>query len=645
MLTLAAATLAALALAAPVRTPGEVPDKPAATAGRAQAPDRYRWKLADLYPSDEDWARAKAAFPAKVTAFARHRGHLADSPRALADALSDLGRLRNELDRLYVYASARSDEDTREARPRAMRAEAERLGVSLDAATSWVRPELLAMPAERVRGAIGQDGRLRDWAFYLEDVLRWKPHTLGAGEERIVALAGDLATTGQSVHGVLANADLPYPTVKLSTGEAIRLDQSGYQRARTARSRADRLKVFQAFFGALKGYERTIGTVLEATVKAHLFEKEARGFGSALEASLFPDNVPVAVYRQLVKDVNANLPTLHRYLALRKRMLGLTDLRYEDLYAPMVKEVDRRYTIDQAIAMTLAATAPLGGAYREELAKGFATGWTDFLPATGKRAGAYSTGVYGVHPYQLLNFNGQWEDVSTLAHEAGHSMHTVLSFEHQPYPSSSYATFVAEVASTLNENLLFRQALDQARHDRERLALLGERLESLRTTLFRQTMFAEFELATHELAERGEALTGERLSAIYLDLARRYYGHDQGVCRVEELYGDEWTFVPHFFNYDFYVYQYATSLVASTSIAKAIRADTARGSTAARDRYLAMLAAGGSDFPVELLKRAGVDMTTPAPFAAAMEEMNATMDQIEAILGRAPDKGGNAAGR
>ena len=224
-------------------------------------------------------------------------------------------------------------------------------------------------------------------------------------------------------------------------------------------------------------------------------------------------------------------------------------------------------------------------------------------------------------------------------------MHTVLSFEHQPYPSSSYATFVAEVASTLNENLLFRQALDQARHDRERLALLGERLESLRTTLFRQTMFAEFELATHELAERGEALTGERLSAIYLDLARRYYGHDQGVCRVEELYGDEWTFVPHFFNYDFYVYQYATSLVASTSIAKAIRADTARGSTAARDRYLAMLAAGGSDFPVELLKRAGVDMTTPAPFAAAMEEMNATMDQIEAILGRAPDKGGNAAGR
>ncbi len=640
--------LAALSLSATTPPKAPAPAKaPAARAptraqtpppaDRAQIPERYKWKLGELYASDAAWAEAKAAYAKKIPEFARHRGKLAGSARALGDALSEMGKLQNELERLTVYASSRSDEDTREPRTRAMKSEAERLGVEAGAAFSWVRPEILAMPAEQVRRALGEEPRLRDWAFYLDDVLRWKPHTLSSDEERIVARTGDLAGAGSDVHGVLTNADLPYPTVKLSTGESIRLDQAGYQRARTAPARADREKVFQAFFGALKQYERTLGTALYAQVRAHLFEKEVRHFGSALESSLFRDNVPVAVYHQLVKDVNANLPTLHRYLKLRQRMLALPDLRYEDLYTPIVKSVDRRYDIDQAMAMTLDAVKPLGDAYVTKLRQGFEAGWTDFLPTTGKRSGAYSTGVYGVHPYQLLNYNGQWDDVSTLAHEAGHSMHTLLSYEKQPYPTSEYAIFVAEVASTLNENLLFSRALAVARDDAERLSLLGNRLESLRTTLFRQTMFAEFELAVHELAEKGEALTGERMSELYLGLVRKYYGHEQGICKVATLYGDEWTFIPHFF-YDFYVYQYATSLVASTSIAKAIREDEAQGRTTARDRYLAMLGAGGSRYPVDLLREAGVDMTTSAPFAAAMEDMNRTMDEMEAILARRPGK-------
>lgn len=630
------AVVAALSLsAAPAKPARPAAPKPGGPAERSQMPDRYKWKLGDLYPSDQAWAEAKAAAAKRLPEFARHRGHLADSPRALGDALSDMGKLQNDLERLIVYASARSDEDTREARQRAMKSEAERLAVEASAAFSWVRPEILAMSAEQVRRALGEEPRLRDWAFYLDDVLRWKPHTLATDEERIVARTGDLAGAGSDLHGVLTNADLPYPTVKLSTGESVRLDPAGYGRARSAAARGDRVKVFQAFFGALKQYERTLGTALYAQVRAHLFEKDVRRFGSALESSLFRDNVPVAVYHQLVKDVNANLPTLHRYLRLRQRMLGLPDLRYEDLYAPIVKSVDRRYDIDQAMAMTLDAVKPLGETYVTKLRQGFEAGWTDFLPSTGKRSGAYSTGVYGVHPYQLLNFNGQWDDVSTLAHEAGHSMHTLLAYEKQPYPTSDYAIFVAEVASTLNENLLFRRVLAATKDDAEKLALLGERLESLRTTLFRQTMFAEFELTVHELAEKGEALTGEKMSELYLGLVRKYYGHDQGACRVDTLYGDEWTFVPHFF-YDFYVYQYATSLVASTSIAKAIMEEEAKGSTAARDRYLAMLAAGGSRYPVDLLRDAGVDMTTSAPFAAAMEEMNRTMDEMEAILGRRP---------
>jgi oligoendopeptidase F len=316
-------------------------------------------------------------------------------------------------------------------------------------------------------------------------------------------------------------------------------------------------------------------------------------------------------------------------------MLGLPDLRYQDLYVPLVAKVNLTFGPDEARAITLEALAPLGKEYVAALRKGFESRWTDYLPTTGKRSGAYSTGVYGVHPYQLLNFNGQYEDLTTLAHESGHSMHTFLADASQPYPTHSYPIFVAEVASTLNENLLLHHMLSRARDDATRLALLGNYLDGVRTTLFRQTLFAEFELAIHEMAERGEPLTGEGLSALYLKLVREYYGHDQGICRVDDLMGVEWAYIPHFY-YDFYVYQYATSLVASTSLARAIRDETAHGKTAARDRYLAMLRAGGSRYPVDLLKAAGVDPTTPAPFGAAMAEMNQVMDEMEKILARRP---------
>jgi oligoendopeptidase F len=632
------ALAAALALAAaPAPTP-------AASRDRAQVPEKYTWSLSDLYPSDAAWKDARADVTKRVAAFAgRHQGKLGTSPKALGDALTELASISNALDRVWVYAMLKSDEDTREAPPREMKDQAERIGVDFEAATSFVRPEILALDVAIVKRARAEDPRLQDWSFYLDDLLRWKPHTLGANEERVVARAGDLATAGRSIHGLLLNADVPWPTVKLSTGEEVRLDPAGYQRARTARDPADREKVFRAFFGAVKGYERTIGAALAAHVKGHLFEKDVHGFPSALESALFRDNIPPSVYHRLVADVNAALPTLHRYLGLRKRMLGLKELRYEDLYAPLVKGIDDRFTPDQGMALTVAALAPLGEKYVATLTKGFASRWTDFLPSVGKRSGAYSTAVYGVHPYQLLNFNGMWTDVSTLAHEAGHSIHSALALETQPYPKADYPTFVAEVASTLNENLLYHHVLAGKKNDQERLALLGEHLETLRTTLFRQTMFAEFELAVHERAEAGDALSGEALSALYLDLVRKYYGHAQGHCRVDERYGVEWASVPHFFNYDFYVFQYSTSLIASTALAKDIRAEAAQGRTEKRDRYLTMLAAGGSDYGVDLLKRAGVDMTTSEPTKAAIAEMNATIDEIEKILAKGAGVGRKAA--
>ncbi len=606
---------------------------PAAARERSGIPSKYTWNLADLYPSDDAWAKAKADVARRIPELKRFQGHLGDSADALASALTAASGVQRELERVLAYATRRSDEDLRVSRYQAMKQEAERLGVALASATSFVAPEILSLDPARVRGFVTSDKRLAPYRFFVEDTLRWKPHTLSAPEERIAAEAGNVTSSGEDIRSILAEADLPWPTVKLASGEEVRLDSSGYARARVSPNRDDRDRAFHDFFTANQEFVRTFGAALFAQVKGHLFTKTIRGFGSSLDSALFRDNIPTAVYRQLLADVHRSLPTLHRYLALRKRMLGVDQLRYEDLYVPLVQAVQMDFTPERAMALTLEAFAPLGKDYVETLRKGYEQRWVDFLPSTGKRSGAYSSNVYDVHPYQLLNFNGNYEDVSTLAHESGHSMHSYLSARAQPYPTADYSIFVAEVASTLNENLLLRDMLRRAKDDATRLFLLGSHLETLRTTLFRQTMFAEFELAFHERADQGETLTGEDLSAAYLKLVRQYYGHDQGVCRVADLYGVEWAFIPHFF-YNFYVYQYATSLVASTAIAKAIREEEPKGQTRARDAYLGLLRAGGSDYPIELLRRAGVDMTTSRPFDAAIAEMSSTMDEMERILAR-----------
>jgi oligoendopeptidase F len=611
-------------------------------AERKDVPDKYKWNLADLYPSEAAWTQAKEAVAKRLPELAKSKGRLGKSPQELLAALTTMFDIDQQLSRLSVYANALSDEDVRAARPREMKQAAEEVVTAYAAASSWIRPEILTIDPAKLRKWIAQEKKLAPYRVFLEETLRRKPHTLGAPEERVVAEASELQRAGGEVHGVLSNADLPYPTIKLSTGESVRLDPSAYTLHRQSRVRADRDKVFASFFGALKTYERTMGATLSSTVKAHLFEKRVRHFDTALATALFSDNIPTAVYKQLLADVHRSLPTLHRYLALRKRMLGLDTLRYQDLYVPLVSSVDMRFQPDEARAITLDALAPLGKAYTDGLKTGFNSGWTDYLPSTGKRSGAYSTGVYGVHPYQLLNFNGRYEDLTTLAHESGHSMHTFLSYAGQPYPTADYPIFVAEVASTFNENLLIHYMIARAKDDATRLFLLGTLLDGLRTTLFRQTQFAEFELAFHEQVERGEPLTGENLSHLYLKIARDYYGHGKqggSVCQVDDLLAIEWAYVPHFY-YDFYVYQYATSMVASTFLARAVRqeVETAEktGKAPRRDAYLKMLSSGSSKYAIDLLKEAGVDMTTSVPFDAAIAEMNGTMDEMERILARQP---------
>jgi oligoendopeptidase F len=595
---------------------------------RSEVPDKYKWKTSDLFATEEAWFKSKDGIAARIPKLAGFQGKLGVSADSFHAALSAFMALDRDLVRLGIYASMRSDEDTRVSKTREMQQTSEDLGVKFAAVSAFIRPEIIALGEAKVKGFVASDARLASYAPWLDNILRYAPHTLSAAEERISAEAAIMAGGPSNAYSTFTNADFPYPEVILKSGEKVRLDAQAYTLYRTLPDREDRDKVFNAFWSRYKEFERTLGTTLDAVVKTHIFDKNVHKFSSCLEAAIYDSNIPPAVYTQLIKDVHANLPTLHRYLRLRQKMLGVDQLRYEDLYTSIVKKVDLRYTPESAMELVEKAMAPLGPQYVADLKKGFQEGWVDFLPSTGKKSGAYSTGAYGVHPFQLQNFSGTYDEVSTLAHESGHSMHTLLSDKNQPYPTHDYKIFVAEVASTLNENLLLHSMLQQTSDRDTRLFLLGNHLDGLRTTLFRQTLFAEFELKIHEMAEKGEPLVGEKLTELYRSLLKEYYGDASGVCKVNDLYGIEWAYIPHFY-YNFYVYQYATSITASAQIAANIRADKTAKS---RDAYLHMLSSGSSGYPIDLLKAAGVDMKTSDPFSAAIKEMNAVMDEMEELL-------------
>lgn len=612
--------LAGLLLASSLWSPAAVARE------RRDVPKELTWDLSAVYADEAAWKAARTRVEAQIPELARFQGHL---DTQLGDAFTRQLEVRKELERLSSYASFLADQDTRDSAHQAMRESANQLYTAYGTAVAYFDPEVLALGETRVQALVAADARLKPFAQVFREILRAAPHTLSPAEEKVAAQAGDMANAGESVHSIFTDAELPYPEVKLSDGKKVRLDAAGYTRYRALPNRADRVKVFQAFWGRYQQFRQTLATTLNEQVKAHLFNMRAHKYASALEAALEPHNVPTSVYRQLLSDVHANLPTLHRYLKLRRKLMKLPALGYEDLYAPIIPGIARVYTPEQAKQLTLAAEAPLGEEYQKALKQAYDNRWVDFLPSTGKRSGAYSSGgVYDVHPFQLLNFNGAYEDVSTLGHESGHSLHSYLSNKNQPYGLNDYPIFVAEVASTLNENLLFHYTLDHTQDKKERLALLGSYLEGMRGTLFRQALLAEFELTVHERAEKGEPLTGDSLNELYLKLLRTYYGHDAGVCKVDALYAVEWAYIPHFY-YNFYVYQYSTSMLASTSLAARILDAEKNGDHAPRDAYLQLLSAGASDYPINLLKKAGVDMTSSQPFNAAMKQMNEIMDEIE----------------
>jgi oligoendopeptidase F len=587
------------------------------------------WDLADLYPSVEAWTDAYAKARAQADQLDRFKGSLGNAGDMLK-ALSTFSDLRLRAARLAVFASLQGDDDLRVAAAQERRQQAQALQTLIDEKTAWVAPEIIVLGQAKVDSFLAQNAELKKrFDFFLANTLRAAPHTLAAESEVILAGSGDLLSQPTNVYQLLAAAELPFPTVQLSDGQKFRLDQAAYNKHRTAASRADRKAVFDAFWGAWKNYQGTMGGNLTTQVMGDLFMAKSRRFGSALEAALFSDNMPPEVYRTLVAQTNAALPTLHRYLRLRKRLLGITDeLTYYDNYPSLFPLTSvPKFSVAESERITLAALAPMGDEYLSLLKRGFAGQWMNALPHQGKAAGAYMNGsAYGVHPYLLLNHNDDYDSLSTLAHEWGHAVHTLLADSNQPYEKAEYSTFIAESASIANEMLLNDYMVEHAKSRDEKLFYLGQAVEAIRTTFFRQVMFAEFQLQMHQDLEQGRPLSGEHLTEEYCKLLKRYYGEAEGVMKIDPLYCTEWEFIPHFY-YGFYVYQYATSMAGAAEFTDAILKEGGP----ARDRFVKMLKAGGSDYAYPLYRQAGIDMATPAPYQALIARMNRVMDQIEAL--------------
>jgi len=598
------------------------------TRERSEVPVKDRWKLEDLYPSDEAWNKAKEKLVAQFDEVLEYKGRLAESAPELLTCLDFNSRLSREFGRLHSYAAMKADEDTRNSKYLAMRQETEQLATDYSSKASYIEPEIAKMDKSKIDEFIAREPGLKVYKMYLHDIQRTKAHTLSEKEEKILAEASLLAGGPSSIYMIFSNAELPYPQVELSDGTTVELNKAGYARYRAVPNRRDREAVFQAFWGAFNNFRRTIGVQLYANVKKDMFYARTRGYNSSLESALDKNNIPTRVYSALIENVNNNLDSFHRYLNLKRKMLGVETLKYSDVYAPVVKGIDLKYSYEEAKKLVIDAAKPLGNDYVRLVEKALANRWVDVYPTPAKRAGAYSNGgAYDVHPYILLNYNGQYDDVSTLAHELGHAMHSYYSNKTQPYPTADYSIFVAEVASTFYEALLMDKMLKEIKDDDIRLSLLMSYLDGIKGTVFRQTQFAEFELLIHQKAERGQPLTGDILSQLYGEILKKYYGHDKGVCHIDELYTVEWAYVPHFY-YNFYVYQYSTSFTASTALAEGIL-NKEKGAVG---RYIKFISSGGSDYPIDLLKKAGLDMTTAGPFNKTIAVMNRTMDEIEAIL-------------
>ena len=588
---------------------------------------KYTWDLSELYPSVEAWQKSRTTLLTQLDELAELKGSLGRNAASLLGAMEKIFAAQKEVARLYSYASMRSDEDLRDTANQELDQLATIAYAKFGESISWLEPELLAIGEKKLEKFLRKEPALAPYRFMIENTLRNAPHTLDSNGEALLALFTNPFSAPNSIYSLMANSDIPWPMVKLSDGKEHRIDSQGYGEWRSSANRNDRKKVFDAYWSKWLEYRNSVGAVLNSHIQNQVALAKARNYDSVLQRELSADNLPETVYRNLVKEVNAALPTLHRYFKLRAKILGLKEMRYYDIYPPLA-QLDKKFDYETSNEITLKAMSVLGDDWVKRQREGMQQRWVHVFPQQGKRSGAYMNGSsYDVHPYLLLNHNDSYDSLSTLAHEWGHAMHTLYAVETQPYTTYDYSTFIAEIPSTSLELILQAYMVKHAETKAEKIFYLGFGLENMRATFFRQTMFAEFELSLYEAAERGEALTGEKISSMYGEILKRYHGHDQGIVAIDELYTNEWMFIPHFY-YNMYVYQYATSMTAGT----ALYANIVEKGQEGVDAYVNLLRAGGSDYPYTLLKNAGVDLATEAPFKAMVKRMNLIMDEIEALL-------------
>lgn len=591
---------------------------------RQEIEQKYKWDLESVYADETSWEKDFAKTKELAEKIKEFSGRLGDGAGVLLECL----KLRDELmvlaGKVIVYANLRRDEDTANAKHQAMADRSGMLGVQLQTAVSFIEPELLGLEEGAVEKYLKAQKGLEEYRHYLDNVLRRKPHTLSPREEQLLSMAGELDAAPYNIFSMLNNADLRFPEICDEDGERVELSHGRFIKFMQSKDRSVRREAYEAMYTTYGKIKNTLAASLNGKIKGGMFFAKARNFATAREAALFEDNVPVKVYDNVIGTINANLEPLHNYVRLKKRVLGLEQIVMHDIYAPLVAEVKLEVPFEAGKDMVLTALAPLGREYVADAGKAFSEGWVDVYENQGKRSGAYSWGSYATKPFMLLNYDDTLNSVSTLAHELGHSMHSYYSRTNQPPAKASYPIFLAEVASTLNEALLNDYLLKVTTDKQKRLFIINEYLETIRGTVYRQTLFAEFEKEIYARTEAGRPLTNEDFSALWLELNKKYYGPEM---EIDDLIGLEWARIPHFY-YNFYVYKYVTGFAAATCLAENVLA----GDEEAIGRYLEFLKSGGTDYPLNTLQKAGVDMTEPQPLVTTLGVFAKLLAELEELL-------------
>ena len=591
---------------------------------RTEINTNYAWHLEDIYSNIEKWEKDFAISQKSIAYLSDFFGKISTSAQTLLDCLNQSNTTSLMIEKLYVYAFMHFHEDSTNTTYQKLSSRAENLIIQYSAATAFIIPEILTIPEQTLSDFRKQLPEFEVYNHFFENILRQKEHTLSAEQEQFLAQTSEIANAPQNIFTMLNDADMKFAIIHDENGNEVELTKGRYTSFLENNCRDVRKEAFFALYDSYLKQKNTIAAAYSASVKCDVFFAKARKYTSSVCAALEDDNIPISVYDNLIQTVHKFLPLLHRYVSLRKKMLALDQIHMYDLYVPLVAEADKKISYDEAKQTVLKALSVLGQNYTNALQKGFDSGWIDAYENEGKRSGAYSWGVYGVHPYVLLNHNDNINSMFTLAHEMGHALHSYFTWQKQPYLYSGHKIFVAEVASTCNEALLMHYLLENTQDITMKKYLINYFMEQFRGTLFRQTMFAEFEKITHDMTEKGETLTCENMSQIYYDLNKQYFGND---IIIDEQIAIEWARIPHFYN-AFYVYQYATGYSAAIALSQNI----IKQGQPAIDRYIDFLSKGNSEYSIDLLKGAGVDMTTATPIENAMKVFESLLNQMESLL-------------